>query len=102
MCSLYTYLYIYIVASFASGFVVATAMNPFDVVSTRLYSQQVVNGKGTLYDGLLDCFLKIGKSEGFGAFYKGWTAHYLRVGPHTIFTFVLWEQLKQQLSRRGL
>ena len=24
--------------------------------------------------------------------FKGWTAHYLRVGPHTILTFVFLEQ----------
>ncbi|CAJ0963693.1 unnamed protein product [Ranitomeya imitator] len=38
---------------------VAIAMTPFDVVSTRLYNQPVdVQGRGRLYRGFLDCFLK--------------------------------------------
>lgn len=64
-------------------------MNPFDVVSTRLYSQKVVNGQGALYSGVADCFQKTLKAEGLPGFFKGWTAHYLRLGPHTILTFIL-------------
>jgi hypothetical protein len=39
-------------------------MNPVDCISTRMYAQPHVNGKGTLYAGLLDCALKILRSEG--------------------------------------
>jgi hypothetical protein len=28
------------------------------------------------------------------SFYKGVVAHYLRLGPHTVLTFVFWERLK--------
>ena len=64
-------------------------INPVDVVRTRLYSQPLdAAGKGTLYDGALDAARKIMTIEGPAAFYKGATAHFLRVGPHTMLTFV--------------
>lgn len=84
-----------------SGLVVTTAMNPFDVVSTRLYSQQVIEGQGALYSGVVDCFRKTFRAEGVGGFMKGWTAHYLRLGPHTILTFVLWEKAKAWATQVG-
>lgn len=85
-------------ASLMSGLVVTTAINPFDVISTRLFSQQVTGSEGALYKsglwGPFDCMGKIFKAEGFAGFYKGWTAQYLRLGPHTVLTFLFWEQAK--------
>lgn len=58
-------------ASILTGVVVTTAMNPMDVVSTRIYSQKVVNGKGKLYSGVVDCIMKTMKSEGLRGFLQG-------------------------------
>ncbi|KAF4147742.1 Mitochondrial carrier protein [Phytophthora infestans] len=88
-------------SSILTGLVVTTAMNPMDVVSTRIYSQKVVNGKGKLYSGVLDCIMKTMKSEGIRGFYKGWAAHYMRLGPHTIFTFFFWEEAKKLAAELG-
>jgi len=38
-------------ASLVSGVGLVIAMNPFDVVATRLYNQKVESGKGALYSG---------------------------------------------------
>ncbi|KAI9908021.1 hypothetical protein PsorP6_016498 [Peronosclerospora sorghi] len=94
-------LLVHLGSSILTGFVVTTAMNPLDVVSTRLYSQKVVNGKGKLYSGLLDCILKTMKTEGMRGFCKGWAAHYMRLGPHTIFTFLFWEEAKKLAAKFG-
>jgi solute carrier family 25 protein 34/35 len=83
------------VAAMASGVAVVLALNPFDVVSTRLYNQPVSGGRPELYRGFTDCLRKIASTEGLLAFYKGAGAGYLRTGPHTVLTFVLWEQLKR-------
>ncbi len=56
------------------GLLVTIAMNPADVISTRLYNQPVVNGKGQLYTGLIDCIAKTVKTEGMRGLYKGFTA----------------------------
>eukprot|EP01135_Chromosphaera_perkinsii_P004259 Nk52_evm11s273 gene=Nk52_evmTU11s273 len=86
-------------SSFLTGFVVVCFMNPFDVMSTRMYNQKIgPNGKGELYSSMVDCARKIVKHEGPLSFYKGITAHYMRLGPHTLLTFVFWEQLKKIIS----
>ncbi|XP_078498714.1 solute carrier family 25 member 34 [Lissotriton helveticus] len=75
---------------------VSVAMTPFDVVSTRLYNQPVDElGQGKLYRGFVDCFLKISKTEGFLALYKGIVAAYVRLGPHTILSLLFWDELRK-------
>ncbi|KAI9483369.1 MAG: mitochondrial carrier domain-containing protein [Benjaminiella poitrasii] len=68
--------------SMFTGVLVCLAMNPFDVISTRMYNQGVdpKTGKGLLYNGPVDCFVKLIKIEGVRGLYKGFLAHYLRIG----------------------
>jgi len=88
-------------ASMVSGLLVTLAMNPADVVSTRMYNQPVRDNKNVLYKNVVDCAIQIAKTEGFMGFYKGFLPHYLRLGPHTILTFIFWEQLKQTATKLG-
>ncbi|KAB0789996.1 hypothetical protein PPYR_12301 [Photinus pyralis] len=82
-------------ASIVGGVFQALAMQPFDLVSTRLYNQPVDEiGTGLLYKNIPDCFRKIWKTEGVFGFYKGLTAHYMRLGPHGALTLVFWDSLK--------
>ncbi|KAI7886275.1 mitochondrial carrier [Lichtheimia hyalospora FSU 10163] len=68
--------------SMFAGFLVSIAMNPFDVISTRMYNQGVdpVTGRGLLYSSPVDCFFKMTRTEGIRGLYKGFSAHYLRIG----------------------
>jgi len=77
-------------------------VNPFDVVLTRLQNQPIVNGKGVLYKGWTDCFLKIAKSEGLNGFYKGTLAHYSRLAPHTFILLVVFEKVKHLFDYYGI
>ncbi|KAF9901179.1 Mitochondrial oxaloacetate carrier protein [Linnemannia zychae] len=81
-------------SSLISGFFLCIVMNPFDIISTRMFNQG-----GSLYKSPADCLVKTIKTEGVSALYKGFTAHYLRIGPHTIFTFVFMEQVKTLFER---
>ncbi|XP_071109574.1 solute carrier family 25 member 35-like [Haliotis cracherodii] len=86
-------------ASMASGIIVTCFMTPFDVVTTRLYNQGVdAHGKGLLYSGVSDCLMKILRKEGFWGFYKGWGASYFRLGPHTVISLVLWDEVRKLYS----
>ncbi|KAI7825723.1 mitochondrial oxaloacetate transport protein [Gamsiella multidivaricata] len=70
-------------SSLVSGFFLALAMNPFDIIATRMYNQapDPVTGRGgMLYKSPIDCALKTVRTEGVKALYKGFTAHYLRIG----------------------
>lgn len=76
-------------ASLLTGVIVTVCMNPLDVVSTRVY-----NARPGFYKGLGDCFRRTLAAEGVTGLYKGLAAHYIRLGPHTVYTFVLLEQCK--------
>eukprot|EP01147_Barroeca_monosierra_P002555 gene2555-5474_t len=84
-------------ASMLAGMFVAVAMNPFDVITTRMYNQPVdpKTKKGLFYRNVFDCFSKTVRAEGIRGMYKGLMALYLRLGPHTVLTFVFWEQLRK-------
>ncbi|KAF7724898.1 Mitochondrial oxaloacetate carrier protein [Apophysomyces ossiformis] len=88
--------------SMFTGVLVCLAMNPFDVISTRMYNQGIdpVTGKGLLYKNPVDCFFKMIGTEGIRGLYKGFLAHFLRIGPHTTLMFVFLEQLKGIYSRQ--
>ncbi|PVV00059.1 hypothetical protein BB560_005407 [Smittium megazygosporum] len=88
-------------SSMAASLFVVVFMNPFDVVNTRLYNQKRdhITNKGVLYNGLFDCIAKTARTEGIAGFYKGITVHYLRMGPHTILTFVAYEHLKSLVDK---
>ncbi|KAK4305769.1 hypothetical protein Pmani_022357 [Petrolisthes manimaculis] len=76
----------------SSGLIVSTCMSPFDVVATRLYNQGVNSqGQGLLYTGIKDCIIKVAKTEGLKGFYKGWSAIYFRIGPHSFFNLLFWD-----------
>ena len=65
---------------------------PFDTVRRRLMMQA---GKETkLYNGTLDCWAKIAKNEGMGAFFKGAFSNVLR-GTGGALVLVMYDELKK-------
>ncbi|KAI8810145.1 mitochondrial carrier domain-containing protein [Cladochytrium replicatum] len=76
------------VSGLGSSIISVIFMNPIDVARTRYYNQPYENGKGVMYTSSIDAVQKIARNEGFSAFYKGVTTHFLRIGPHFCFTFV--------------
>lgn len=84
------------ISSVIGGIAVSTAMTPFDVVSTRLYNQPIdpVTLKGLKYRGIFDCFSKIYSTEGFFGYYKGWSASFIRIGPHTVLSLCFWKFIR--------
>lgn len=84
-----------LISGATAGTAMAIAMNPTDVISTRLYNQGVsASGKGIYYSGVIDCFLKILKAEGIAGFYKGFWPHYIRIGPHSALVLLFFDELK--------
>ncbi|KAI0274787.1 oxaloacetate carrier [Gloeopeniophorella convolvens] len=81
----------YLASSSVSGMCVLVTMQPADTALTRVYNQPTIrlpNGRitGTLYKNPIDCLWKTVTTEGPLALYKGSTAHFLRIAPHTIIT----------------
>lgn len=80
-------------ASLITGFFVAAAMNPFDVIWNR-----VLNAPPGTYRTSLDCLSRTLRNEGPWALAKGYTAHFFRIGPHGVVTLVLMDQLRAGYS----
>jgi dicarboxylate transporter 10 len=75
-------------ASLMAGFVATTICSPVDVIKTRIMS-------ATESKGFLPLMKDIYKAEGLGWMFRGWVPSFIRLGPHTIATFVFLEQHKK-------
>lgn len=81
----------FLASSTVSGMCVCMAMQPADTALTRMYNQPTKRNEagrvvGVLYRNPIDCLWKTFKTEGVRGWYKGTTAHFLRIAPHTIVT----------------
>lgn len=79
-------------ASMISGLITTTASMPVDIAKTRLQNMKVVDNKPQ-YTGTIDVIVKVVKHEGFFNLWKGFLPYYARLGPHTVLTFLILEQL---------
>ena len=85
--------------AFVSGFVSTVASSPFDVVKSRVMGQPLdAAGKPTLYDGMVDCFLKSSAKEGPMSLYNGFWPNFGRVVPRVTIVFIVMEQLKKNFG----
>ncbi|KAF1821041.1 mitochondrial carrier [Dissoconium aciculare CBS 342.82] len=75
-------------ASFLAGFVATTVCSPMDVIKTRVMSAKT-------NEGIFSMMTRITAAEGFGWMWKGWVPSFMRLGPHTIATFIFLEQHKK-------
>ncbi|KAF9175575.1 Mitochondrial dicarboxylate transporter [Mortierella sp. AD011] len=81
-------------SSLLAGLVATTVCAPLDVLKTR-----IMNSSGSSA-GASHMFFHIIKTEGPLALFKGWLPAFLRLGPHTIVTFMVLEQLKIIVHQR--
>lgn len=76
-------------ASLLAGLVATTVCSPADVVKTR-----IMNAKGS-QDGAFSILTRAVSQEGIGFMFRGWLPSFIRLGPHTIVTFLVLEQLRK-------
>ncbi|KAF9968315.1 Mitochondrial dicarboxylate transporter [Mortierella alpina] len=81
-------------SSLLAGLVATTVCAPLDVLKTRIMNS---SGASTSSTKML---FRIVKTEGPMALFKGWLPAFLRLGPHTIVTFIVLEQLKVVVHQR--
>ncbi|KAJ3092301.1 Mitochondrial dicarboxylate transporter [Quaeritorhiza haematococci] len=81
-------------SSLLAGLIATTVTSPIDVIKTR-----IMTAKGVAYKSSADAAVKIFKAEGFSAFFKGWIPSYSRLGPHTMLTFIFYEQIKKFITQ---
>ena len=88
-------IFCHFLASMFSGLVTTAASMPVDIAKTRIQNQKYIDGKPE-YKGAIDVILKVVRSEGVTALWKGFTPYYFRLGPHTVLTFIFLEQMNKQ------
>lgn len=81
-------------ASFFAGATATAITMPLDVMKTRM-----MNAPPGMYSSLLDCAKDIA-SIGPSGFFKGFLPAFIRLGPHTILTFIFFEQIRMQFGYR--
>lgn len=79
-------------ASMISGLATTAASMPADIIKTRIQNMRVIDGRPE-YSGFFDVLGKAIKNEGVFSLWKGFTPYYMRLGPHTVLTFIFLEQL---------
>jgi len=78
---------VHFLASTAAGLVTAITTTPVDCVKTRYMNASVA------YKGPLDCAAQALRSEGLRGLYKGFLPTWMRIGPHTVVSICILEQL---------
>jgi solute carrier family 25 protein 34/35 len=81
---------LHFITSFLCSGIVAVCMNPFDVVMTRVYTADTSQYSANFASS----FAKIARTEGIEGMFKGTSALWARMGPHTICTFVFLEKIR--------
>ncbi|GME68600.1 unnamed protein product [[Candida] boidinii] len=76
-------------ASLFAGLVATTVCSPVDVVKTR-----IMNASSAENSNAISILMNAVKNEGVGFMFRGWTPAFIRLGPHTILTFLAMEQLR--------
>ncbi|XP_076057659.1 mitochondrial 2-oxoglutarate/malate carrier protein-like [Oratosquilla oratoria] len=88
-------------ASMISGLVTTAASMPVDIAKTRIQNMKIVDGVPE-YKGAGDVLMKVIRNEGVFALWKGFTPYYMRIGPHTVLTFIFLEQMNRMYKKTVL
>lgn len=95
---------IHMAASLQAAVISCVAMNPVDVIATRMYSSSVgvhsSVGRAPAHTSPIACLVATVAGEGYRGLYRGLTANILRIMPHTVITFTMMELLRSWLRRR--
>merc|ERR1719181_409586 len=83
---------LFVSSAFASGLIYCTASLPLDITKTRIQNM-VPDADGKMpYRGMIDALMKIPRTEGVLALWKGFPPYFMRSGGHTVFMFLFKEK----------
>lgn len=83
---------LHVVTSLITGVVATTVAAPFDLLKSR------VMASADPADGFARVAMRLLRDEGPLALFNGWTPTYLRLGPHAILTFPLFEAMRRMVG----
>jgi len=80
-------------ASMISGLITTIASMPVDIAKTRIQNMKIGPDGSKEYKGAIDVLIKVCRHEGVLKLWSGFFPYYFRLGPHTVITFILMEQM---------
>ncbi|RUS34510.1 mitochondrial substrate carrier family protein ucpB [Jimgerdemannia flammicorona] len=87
----------HLASSVIAGFACSITSAPVDTIKVRYMNQPFdsATGRGLKYTSSFECVRKTVALEGPLALYKGFFMCWLRLGPHTIVSLIIFEQLRR-------
>lgn len=86
------------VAGAVTGVITTTVTSPADVLKTKMFAAAPAGAPA----GAAATAVRLFQEEGAAAFFKGWTANYARLGPQTMITLLVAEQLRHACGMDSL
>ncbi|XP_005092470.1 mitochondrial dicarboxylate carrier isoform X2 [Aplysia californica] len=83
---------LHLTSSTLAGMIATLLTQPLDVMKTRM-----MNAPPGTYKSIMSCAVEIGKNGPMG-FFKGFVPAFVRLGPHTVLTFLFFEQIRQNMG----
>ena len=93
---------LHVLASVTAGLITAFITSPVDVVKTRIMNENIVRNRHLVYTSTYSCFVKILRTEGLLGFYKGLVPNWVRIGPHTTISFLIFERLRNRVGLKPI
>ncbi|GLD97364.1 hypothetical protein PINS_up006048 [Pythium insidiosum] len=96
---------VHIIASMFAGLMAATTSSPIDVLKTKIMNEcsktaacphQFRSPQALLRR----TFMHVLQTDGVRGFFKGWFPNWIRLGPHTIISLMVYEELRARVGLR--
>jgi hypothetical protein len=85
---------VHMISSMFAGLMAATASSPMDVMKTQIQNESKSGGSNVLGRA----FMQVLRTEGVRGFFKGWLPNWFRLGPHTIISLMVYEELRANMG----
>ncbi|KAJ0399689.1 hypothetical protein P43SY_003694 [Pythium insidiosum] len=98
---------VHILASMFAGLMAATTSSPVDVLKTKIMNEcsktaacpdQFRSSQALLRR----TFMHVLRTDGVRGFFKGWFPNWIRIGPHTIISLLVYEELRSFMGLRPI
>lgn len=93
----------HLLASGGAGLVATTVCSPVDVIKTRVMSSSTnttnTDGGTKKKESLWRLVRRVQRAEGAMWMWRGWVPSFVRLGPHTVATFLFLEQHRKIYRR---
>lgn len=93
---------VHMIASMFAGLMAATASSPLDVIKTKVMNEcsKTAASPDQFQSTQLirRAFFQVLHTDGVRGFFKGWLPNWMRLGPHTIVTLMVYEELRKMMG----